>query len=109
MPNWVFQRVNDVGAVEGRARANVIDFNDPCEPGMPNFNEHADDDDDSTYHDDYSCYVTLETTFSSYLVQIKGATRVVIMSTSLILIAILLTTLASVLMLCPMKITILMA
>ena len=55
MPNWVIQRVNDVGAAEGRARANVIDFNDPCEPDMLNFNEHADDDDDSTYHDDYSC------------------------------------------------------
>ena len=55
LPNWVIQRVNDVGAAEGRARANVIDFNDPCEPGMLNFNEHADDDDDSTYHDDYSC------------------------------------------------------
>ena len=59
MPTWVFQRANDVGAAERRARANVVDFNDPCEPGMLNFNEHADYDDDSTYHDDYSCYDNL--------------------------------------------------
>ena len=55
MSNWVIQRVNDVGAAEGRARTNVIDFNKPYGPGMLNFNEHADDDDDSTYYDDYSC------------------------------------------------------
>ena len=71
MPDWVIQRVNDMGAAEGRSYANVVDFSDPFASEMPNLSEHVNDDDDSTHvdEDDDSCISnwadSLDATFHS--------------------------------------------
>ena len=56
MPQWVIDRVNDMGAAEGRPLTTIIDFSIPGDDEMPDLLEHADNDDDSTFvPDDAVC------------------------------------------------------
>ena len=51
MPDWVFQRVGDMGLAEGHPHAKVIDFQEPF-LDIPDVLEHTGDENDSYYSDE---------------------------------------------------------
>jgi len=52
MPNWVIDRVNNMGAAEGRPWTTIVDFSIPGKDNMPPLNDFAEDDNNPTYYDD---------------------------------------------------------